>query len=90
MDKVLNTLEPQPVFHYFEEICEIPHGSFDTKRISDYCVRFAEERGLTCHQDDANNVIIIKEASEGYENAKPVIQRASWHSAERPVPGPEL
>lgn len=73
MDKVLNTLEPQPVFHYFEEICEIPHGSFDTKRISDYCVRFAEERGLTCHQDDANNVIIIKEASEGYENAKPVI-----------------
>ena len=66
-------LESQRVFDYFEEICAIPHGSRNTKQISDYLAAFAGEHGLTCHQDDANNIVIIKEASAGYENAEPVI-----------------
>ena len=28
---VLNHLEPQRVFHFFEELCAIPHGSGNTK-----------------------------------------------------------
>ncbi|MDO4554436.1 MAG: aminoacyl-histidine dipeptidase [Lachnospiraceae bacterium] len=70
---VLSNLEPKDVFHYFEEICNIPHGSFHTKQISDYCVAFAKEKGLTYYQDEANNIIMIKEASTGYEEAPPVI-----------------
>lgn len=66
-------LESQRVFDYFEEICAIPHGSRNTKQISDYLAAFAGKHGLTCHQDDANNIVIIKEASAGYENAEPVI-----------------
>ena len=34
-------LEPASVFGYFEEICAIPHGSRNTKAISDYLVDFA-------------------------------------------------
>lgn len=67
---VLQELKPEKVFYYFEEICKIPHGSFDTKRISDYCVKFAEERGLEVMQDEAWNVIIRKPGTEGYENAE--------------------
>ena len=37
---VLAQLEPKAVFHYFEEICAIPHGSRNTKAISDYLVAF--------------------------------------------------
>ena len=48
---VLENLEPKEVFRFFEEICQVPHGTFDTKRISDYCVAFAKERGLACIQD---------------------------------------
>lgn len=70
---VLNELEPKQVFHYFEELCKIPHGTFDTKRISDYCVAFAKERGLEVSQDGANNVIIKKPGTAGYENSEPVI-----------------
>ncbi len=66
-------LEPAKVFHYFEEIAAIPHGSGNTKAISDYLVSFARKRELFCVQDDSNNVIIIKEASKGYEDAEPVI-----------------
>ncbi len=70
---VLTGLKPEKVFQFFEEICGIPHGSTDTKRISDYCVDFAKERGLRWLQDDANNVIIWKDGTEGYENSAPVM-----------------
>ena len=70
---VLKGLEPASVFRFFEEICGIPHGSGDTKRISDYCVRFAEERGLEYRQDEFNNVIIRGKGTPGYENAAPVM-----------------
>lgn len=70
---VLDQLEPGKVFQYFERICAIPHGSRNTKAISDWCVAFARERGLEYHQDSANNVILIQEATPGYEDAEPVI-----------------
>ena len=70
---VLKDYEPKKVFEFFEEFSKIPHGSHHTKEISDYLVKFAEDRNLKYRQDDANNVVIFKEASEGYENAETVI-----------------
>ena len=60
------------VFHYFREISAIPRGSHHTKAISDHLVEFAKEKGLEYAQDEANNVIIAKKASEGCENAEPI------------------
>ena len=70
---VLEGLKPERVFYYFEEICKIPHGSGNTKEISDYLVKFAKDHDLSYVQDDSNNVIIRKSASTGYENSQPVI-----------------
>lgn len=66
---VLSGLKPEKVFGYFEELCKIPHGSGNTKEISDYLVTFAKERNLKVYQDEYNNVVIYKQASEGYESA---------------------
>jgi len=70
---VLKGLKPEKVFEYFELLCSVPHGSGNTKQISDLCVNFAKERGLEYRQDEYNNVIIFKPAAPGYENAEPVI-----------------
>ena len=70
---VLSGIEPEKVFKYFEEICSIPHGSGNTKKISDYCVSFAKEHGLGYIQDDSNNVIIFKDGTSGYEQSSPVM-----------------
>lgn len=70
---VLSGLKPKKVFEFFEKICEIPHGSGNTKGISDYLVSFAEERGLWVYRDEINNVLIKKEPSAGYENEEAVI-----------------
>ena len=64
--------DAESVFDYFRQITAIPHGSHHTKEISDFLVSCANERGLDCVQDDANNVIITKKASEGCENAEPI------------------
>lgn len=70
---VLKNLEPALVFHYFEEICGIPHTSFHEKQLSDYCVAFAKERNLYCEQDDLGNVLIVSPATAGYETTEPII-----------------
>ena len=70
---ILSHLEPKSVFDYFERLCAVPHGSGNTKIISDLCVTMAKELGLRYRQEDCNNVIIWKDASPGYENAAPVI-----------------
>lgn len=70
---ILSNLEPYKVFHYFEEICSIPHGSGNVEQISDYLVQFAKDRNLFYIQDEVKNVIIVKEASEGYEDQPAII-----------------
>ena len=70
---VLENCEPKRVFHYFEEICKIPHGSGNTKQISDYLVQFAKDHDLKYIQDEMNNVVIYKPGTAGYENAPTVI-----------------
>jgi len=72
-EKRLAGLEPQSVFHYFEEICAIPHGSRNTRQISDYLVSFAKEQGLRYIQDEANNVILFQGGTCGMEDHDPVI-----------------
>jgi len=71
--RVCEQLKPKNVFKYFEDLCQIPHGSGNTREISNYCADFAKSHGLKYIQDENNNVIIFKDGSEGYENAEPVI-----------------
>ncbi len=70
---VLSGLEPASVFKFFEEICKIPHISGHEQELSDYCVAFAKERDLYCEQDALGNVIIVKEATCGYEEKEPIM-----------------
>ena len=70
---VLENLEPKAVFHYFEEICQIPHGSGNMDKISSYLEQFAKDRRLFHIRDKADNVIIVKEATAGYEDVEPII-----------------
>ena len=69
----LFALKPEKVFYYFEKLCSVPHGSGNTKQISDLCAGFARELGLRYRQDEVNNLVIWKDGSSGYENAAPII-----------------
>ena len=73
---VLDGLQPERVFHFFEEISHIPHGSGNTGAISDYLKAFAEKRSLFCRQDKLGNVIIVKDASPARKGEEPYILQA--------------
>ncbi len=68
-----NNLTNSRVFYYFEEISKIPHGSRNMDGIAEFCVNFAKEHNLRYLRDEANNIVIYKDGTKGYENSQPVI-----------------
>ncbi len=75
---ILEHVQLKNVFRYFEEISQIPHGSYHTEAIGAYLVQFAQDHGFWHKKDEAGNVIIVKEASKGYEASETVICRGIW------------
>lgn len=71
--KKLADLQPASVFAIFENLCAIPHGSGNTKAISDYIVSFAKENDIRYIQDNLNNVLLFAPGTPGYEDHAPVI-----------------
>lgn len=66
-------LKPQEVFHFFEEICQIPRPSKKEELIRAYLRKFATERKLTFKEDHIGNILISKPATAGYEDRQTVI-----------------
>lgn len=85
--RVLERLEPVSVFYFFEEICGIPHISYHEKALSDYCAAFAKERNLFYQQDELGNVLIIKDATPGYEKEPAMILQGHLDMVGEKVPG---
>ncbi|MDF2907547.1 MAG: hypothetical protein K0R34_2868 [Herbinix sp.] len=73
MDKTLEKLDYKGIFRYFSEISEIPRGSGNEQAVSNYLVSYAKEHNLEYTQDEAFNVIMIKEATPGYEEEPAII-----------------
>ncbi|MBE6233208.1 MAG: aminoacyl-histidine dipeptidase [Bacteroidales bacterium] len=65
-------MNSEQVLSFFKEITKIPRESGHEEHIIAYLQDFAAERNLECKTDEAGNVLIVKEASPGYENV-PVI-----------------
>lgn len=57
---MLEQIDYKKIFFYFEQISNIPRGSYHNEKISEYLAAFAKEHGLACRVDDARNVIIKK------------------------------
>ncbi|WP_297089846.1 aminoacyl-histidine dipeptidase [uncultured Draconibacterium sp.] len=71
--KTLEQLTPQPLFSYFEEICQVPRPSKKEEKIRQYLLDFAKAHELEVVCDKIGNVVIKKPASKGMENAPTVI-----------------
>ena len=69
----LPNINPERIFHYFCELSDIPRGSGDMDKISEYCINFAKSHNLNYYTDEMKNVVIFKDGSKGYENSAPVI-----------------
>ena len=77
----------EKVVCFFEEFSAIPHGSGNTSLIADYLVDFAKKRGLDHVRDGADNVIIRKKATAGYEDRPAVIFQGHLDMVAEKKPG---
>lgn len=70
---MLEQLNPRAVFHWFEKISTIPRGSGHMEAISQWCMDFAQQRGLPCRRDHAGNVVITKPGQGASAGCTPLI-----------------
>lgn len=71
--KDINTLLENRTFYYFDKLTKIPRCSFEEEKIRAYLINFAKEKGLEYKTDEIGNVVIIKEATKGYEDVDSII-----------------
>ena len=99
MEYIITKREPEALFHRFEDICAIPHGSGNEAAIADYIESFAHDRGLYVYRDTNNNVLVRRPASAGYEDHAPVLiqghidmvcEAESWNQIDFTKDGLEL
>lgn len=76
MLEIIRGVKNEAPFKYFEEISKIPRASGNERAIATYLVEFAKKLGLKWYMDDANNVLIVKDASQGRENEEPIMLQA--------------
>ena len=72
----LSSLSPKLIWHFFEQICSIPHPSKHEAKLSAWIIQWAQEEGLAVKQDKVGNIIIKKPATPGMENRKAVVLQA--------------
>jgi dipeptidase D len=71
--KALTNIDPQPLFNYFEQICQVPRPSKKEEKIRQFLLDFAKKNGLHAKTDEVGNVLILKPATPGMENSPTVI-----------------
>lgn len=86
----IKDLKAQRVFYYFEQLSAIPHGSGDMNKISQFCVDFAASHQLKHIRDDANNVVIYKDGTYGYESSAPIILQGHLDMVCQKTPDSEI
>ncbi|PIE86070.1 MAG: cytosol nonspecific dipeptidase [Bacteroidia bacterium] len=71
--EILKNLQPQAVWNYFEEICQVPRPSKKEEKIIAYLLEFGKKNGLNTKRDEIGNVLISKPATKGKEKLKTVV-----------------
>lgn len=66
-------LKPSTVFHYFDEICQVPRPSKREEKIVEYLKEFGKKHNLETKTDEVGNVLIKKPATKGRERLETVV-----------------
>ncbi len=66
-------MNSESVLSFFKEITKVPRESGHEEQIIAYLQKFAADRSLECRTDEAGNVLIVKEAASGFEEAPTIV-----------------
>ncbi|SQD78882.1 aminoacyl-histidine dipeptidase [Moritella yayanosii] len=72
----LSNLEPQVVWHIFEQMCAHPRPSKHEEKVSAWIQKLAKDHNIECKEDKVGNLILRKSATAGMEDRKGVVLQA--------------
>ncbi len=73
MTQLITDLEPKRLYHYFNQINQIPRCSKNEQKVGEYLLSVAKEKGLKADMDSVGNVVIRVPATSGKEKAPTVV-----------------
>ena len=73
MNNDILKLQPNAVWKYFNEICQVPRPSKKEEKIIEYLLETGKKLGLDTKRDKIGNVLISKPATKGKENITTVV-----------------
>ena len=69
----LKELSPSSIWHYFNEICQVPRPSKHEEKIIKYLENFAASHQLETRKDGAGNLVVKKSGNNGLEHGNIVV-----------------
>jgi len=66
----IQQLSPNLLWKWFDQICAIPHPSYQENELAEFIVNWAKGKGFYAARDEVGNVLIRKPATKGMENRK--------------------
>ncbi len=76
MEYTIKDREPQLLYHYFEELSQIPRVSKNEAKAAEYVISVAERYGFQTYEDDIHNVLVTVPGTEGCEGQPSVLLAA--------------
>ncbi len=72
----IQTLKPNLLWKWFDQICAIPHPSYHEEEIAQFIVNWAKQKQLFVERDGVGNILIRKPATKGMEDCKTIALQA--------------
>lgn len=72
----IQTLKPQLLWQWFDQICAIPHPSYHEEEIANFIVNWAKSKSFFVERDEVGNILIRKPATKGMEDRQPIAIQA--------------
>ncbi|ACX82131.1 Cytosol non-specific dipeptidase [Aggregatibacter actinomycetemcomitans] len=72
----IQKLTPNLLWKWFDQICAIPHPSYQENALAEFIVNWAKGKAFYAERDEAGNVLIRKPATKGMENRRKVALQA--------------
>lgn len=85
MNEIRN-LKPECIWRNFDELTKVPRPSGHLEKVQQFLLDFGNKVGVEVFKDPANNIVMRKPASAGYENRKGVILQAHMDMVPQKTP----
>ncbi|MDH2999126.1 cytosol nonspecific dipeptidase [Pasteurellaceae bacterium LFhippo2] len=72
----IQTLQPNLLWKWFDQICAIPHPSYHEEEIAHFIMDWAKQKQFFVDRDEAGNILIRKPATKGMEDRKMIALQA--------------